>query len=46
LFHLREDAKEMRNRADDPAAQTILQQMRAALDRLTGGPLLQRRFNR
>ena len=40
LFHLREDAKEMRNLAGDPAAQTILQQMRAALDRLTGGPLL------
>jgi arylsulfatase A-like enzyme len=45
LFHLREDAKEMRNRADDPAAQTVLQQMRAALDRLTGGPLSQKRFN-
>jgi arylsulfatase A-like enzyme len=45
LFHLREDAKEMRNRAGDPAAQTILQQMRATLDRLTAGPLLQRRFS-
>jgi hypothetical protein len=45
LFHLREDVKEMRNLAGDPAAQTILQQMRAALDRLTGGPLLPQRFN-
>ena len=45
LFHLREDAKEMRNLAGDPAAQTILQQFRAALDRLTGGPLLPQRFN-
>ena len=42
LFHLREDAKEVHNRAGDPAAQTILQQMRATLDRLTGGPLLPR----
>jgi len=46
LFHLREDAKETRNRAGDPAAQTILQQMRASLYRLTGGPLLPQRFNR
>ena len=45
LFHLRDDAKEMRNLAVDPAAQTILQQMRAALDQLTGGPLLPQRFN-
>ena len=45
LFRLREDAKEMRNLAADPAAQTILQQMRAALDRLTGGPLVPQRFN-
>ncbi len=45
LFHLREDAKEIHDRAGDPAAQTILQQMRAALDRLTGGPLLPERFN-
>ncbi len=46
LFHLRDDSKEMRNRAGDPSAQGILQQMRAGLDRLTGGPLLQKRFNR
>jgi arylsulfatase A-like enzyme len=46
LFHLREDVKEMRDRAGDPAAQRILQQMRAKLDRLTGGPLVRERFNR
>jgi arylsulfatase A-like enzyme len=45
LFHLREDANEMHNRAGDPTAQTILQQMRATLDRLTGGPLVPQRFN-
>ena len=45
LFHLREDAKEQRNLAGDPAAQTTLEQMRAALDRLTGGPLLPERFS-
>jgi hypothetical protein len=45
LFHLREDIKEMRNLAGDPAAQTILQQLRAALDRQTGGPLLPKRFS-
>ena len=44
LFHLREDPKEQRNLAGDPAAQTTLRQMRAALDRLTGGPLLPERF--
>ena len=45
LFHLSEDAKEQRNLAGDPAAQTILEQMRAALDRLTEGPLLPERFS-
>ena len=45
LFHLSEDAKEQRNLAGDPSAQTTLEQMRAALDRLTGGPLLPERFS-
>jgi arylsulfatase A-like enzyme len=45
LFHLREDPNEQRNLAGDPAAQTTLEQMRAALDRLTGGPLLPKRFS-
>ena len=45
LFHLRDDAKEMRDRAGDPGAQTVLRQMRATLDRLTRGPLLPERFS-
>jgi arylsulfatase A-like enzyme len=45
LFHLPRDPKEQRNLADDPAAQSTLQHMRATLDRLTGGPLLPERFN-
>ena len=40
-----EDPKEQRNLAGDPAAQTTLEQMRAALDRLTAGPLLPERFS-
>jgi arylsulfatase A-like enzyme len=46
LFHLRVDAKEQRNLAGDAAAQPTLERMRAALGRLTGGPLLPQRFNR
>jgi arylsulfatase A-like enzyme len=46
LFHLSEDAKELRNRAGDPDAEAILRQMRVKLDRLTGGPLVRQRFNR
>jgi hypothetical protein len=45
LFHLREDPKEQHDLAGDPGAQTTLTQMRAALDRLTGGPLLRERFS-
>jgi len=45
LFHLSDDANEQRNLAGDPSAQTTLEQMRAALDRLTGGPLLPERFS-
>jgi arylsulfatase A-like enzyme len=44
LFHLSEDAKEQRNLASDPSARATLGQMRAAMDRLTGGPLLPERF--
>ena len=44
LFHLADDAKEQRNLASDPSAQTTLGLMRAALDRLTGGPLSPERF--
>jgi arylsulfatase A-like enzyme len=46
LFHLRADAKEQRNLAGDPAAVRTLERMRAALDRLTAGPLVPQRFNR
>jgi hypothetical protein len=45
LFHLSEDPKERRDLTADPSAQTILQQMRTALDRLAGGPLLPQRFH-
>jgi arylsulfatase A-like enzyme len=45
LFHLSEDAKEQRNLAGNPSVQATLEQMRAALDRLTGGPLLPERFS-
>ena len=45
LFHLRGDPNEQRNLAGDPAARTTLEQMRAALDRLTKGPLLPQRFS-
>ena len=40
LFHLSEDANEQRNLAGDPRTQSTLEQMRAMLSRLTGGPLL------
>jgi arylsulfatase A-like enzyme len=46
LFHLSEDANEQRNLAGDRSAQTTLEQMRRALDRLTGGPLTPERFSR
>ncbi len=45
LFHLRIDANEQNNLARDPSAQTTLEQMRAALERLTEGPLRPERFN-
>jgi arylsulfatase A-like enzyme len=44
LFHLRDDPKERHNLAGEPASRTTLEQMRAALHRLTGGPLLPERF--
>jgi arylsulfatase A-like enzyme len=46
LFDLRADAKEQRNLAGDLAAVPTLERMRAALDRLTDGPLVPQRFNR
>jgi arylsulfatase A-like enzyme len=44
LFHLRRDPREQHNLAADPSAQLTLKQMRAALDRLTEGPLVSKRF--
>jgi arylsulfatase A-like enzyme len=46
LFNLRDDAKEQRDLAGDPAARATLEHMRAALDHLTGGPLSPQRFSR
>ncbi|MFI5455378.1 MAG: sulfatase [Isosphaerales bacterium] len=45
LFHLREDANELNNRAGDPAMEPTLERMRQALGRLTGGPLTPQRFS-
>ncbi len=45
LFHLKEDAREERNLVSDPAAKGTLERMRAALGRMTGGPLLPERFS-
>jgi arylsulfatase A-like enzyme len=46
LFHLSEDANEQRDLVADPSARTTLERMRAALDHLSGGPLLPERFGR
>ena len=46
LFDLSEDPKEQHDLAGEPAAQAKLEQMRAALDRMTGGPLSPERFSR
>jgi hypothetical protein len=44
LFDLREDARQSRNLAEDPARQSVLQRMRATLDQMTAGPLTLQRF--
>ena len=44
LFHLRDDSKEEHNLAADPTAHPTLDRMRAALGRMTGGPLVPVRF--
>jgi hypothetical protein len=46
LYRVGQDAAERRNLARDPAAQPVLERMRQALVRFTGGPLLPQRFNR
>jgi hypothetical protein len=45
LYDLRNDPEELRNRAAEPASQPRLAQMRAALNRLTAGPLTRARFS-
>ncbi len=45
LFWLRQDSKEQHNLAGDPAMQATLERMRAAMGRLTAGPLTPLRFN-
>jgi arylsulfatase A-like enzyme len=44
LFHRREDAQEQHNLAGDPTVRSVLERMRAALSRLTAGPLTPQRF--
>jgi arylsulfatase A-like enzyme len=44
LFHLPEDGNEQRNLAADPSARSTIERMRAALSRLTSGPLTPERF--
>lgn len=46
LYHLGRDAEQRRNLARDPASRPVLERMRGALGRLTGGPLDPGRFNR
>lgn len=46
LFHLSEDAGEQRNLGGNQSARAILDQNRANLDSLTGGPLVPERFSR
>jgi len=44
LFDLSKDPREQDNLAADPSMQRTLRQMRSALDRVTGGPLVPERF--
>jgi arylsulfatase A-like enzyme len=44
LFDLREDARQSRNLADDPARQSDLARMRATLNQMIAGPLTPQRF--
>ncbi len=45
LYDLREDPGQSRNRADEPAMRPVVDRLRAAMDRMTGGPLTHERFN-
>jgi hypothetical protein len=44
LFHLREDASELRNLAGSPTQRPVLERMRSTMNRLTDGPLTPQRF--
>jgi arylsulfatase A-like enzyme len=46
LFRVRDDAKQERDLARDPAERSRLELMRKTLDGLTGGPLVPERFSR
>ena len=46
LFDLGEDRQEQHDLADLASSQAKLEQLRAALDRMTGGPLPPGRFSR
>ncbi len=46
LYHLRSDAAERHNLANDPESRPVLERMRDALGRMTGGPLDPGRFHR
>jgi len=45
LYRVRGDARELHDLAGDPAMQSAMERMRAALGRLTAGPLTPERFN-
>ncbi len=46
LYNVRNDSNEQRNLAREQAARPVLERLRQALDRNTGGPLIPERFNR
>ncbi len=45
LFDLREDARQSRNLAQDPARQSDLERMRATLNQMIAGPLTPQRLS-
>jgi arylsulfatase A-like enzyme len=45
LFRMRDDAQERHDLATDPSMQPTLERMRAAMDKVTAGPLTPQRFN-
>jgi arylsulfatase A-like enzyme len=45
LYHLRDDASELHDRAGDPAMRPTLERMRKTLGQMTAGPLTPERFS-